>query len=213
MTKRLFDLLVALPALVVFSPLFLFAALLVKLETPGPVFFRQTRVGLGGRNFRILKFRTMRHTEQNGGPDVTAGGDPRITASGRWMRRWKIDELPQLLNIIAGDMSLVGPRPEVPRFADLWPAGLRPDILSVRPGLTDPATLRFLEEESLLARSADPEKLYIEEILPAKAAAYAEYARNRSLLGDAALLVRTAAKVLWKDGSSADMIAGNAQKP
>lgn len=197
MTKRLFDVLGAAAALVVLSPLLVVAGLAIKAGSPGPVFFRQTRVGLGGRSFDILKFRTMHHAIEPGGMQVTAGNDPRITKEGRWLRRWKIDELPQLINVLAGQMSLVGPRPEVPRYAAMWPPDLRPLILSVRPGLTDPATLQFLDEEKILARSADPESLYTREVLPAKAAVYAEYVRNRSFGGDLRVLARTAAKLLW----------------
>lgn len=197
MTKRLFDVLVAAGALIMLSPLLAAAALAVKTGSPGPVFFHQTRVGRGGRTFRLRKFRTMHHEPAGDGPQVTAANDARITKQGRWLRRWKIDELPQLLNVVAGDMSLVGPRPEVPRYVEQWPAALRPVILGVRPGLTDPATLRFLDEETLLARAADPEKFYAEEILPAKAAAYAEYARHRSFRGDLSVLGQTAAKLLW----------------
>lgn len=197
MTTRIFDALGAAAALVVLSPLIILASLAIKAGSPGPVLFRQTRVGLGGRHFEILKFRTMRHAIKSEGPQITAGNDPRITREGRWLRRWKIDELPQLINVLAGEMSFVGPRPEVPRYAEMWPPDLRPLILSVRPGLTDPATLRFLDEEKILARSSDPEALYVHEILPAKAAAYAEYVRNRNFGGDLRLLVGTAAKLLW----------------
>lgn len=197
MTKRLFDVLGAAAALVVLSPLFVVAGLAIKTGSRGPVFFRQTRVGLGGRNFEILKFRTMHDAIKPEGPQVTAGNDPRITKEGRWLRRWKIDELPQLINVLAGEMSLVGPRPEVPRYAAMWPPDLQPVILSVRPGLTDPATLRFLDEERILARAADPETLYTREMLPAKAAVYAEYVRHRSFGGDLRVLAGTAAKLLW----------------
>ena len=197
MTKRLFDLLVAAGALLVLSPLLAAAALAVKTGSPGPVFFRQTRVGRGGKTFRLRKFRTMRHDHADG-PQVTAAGDARITKQGRWLRRWKIDELPQLLHVVSGEMSLVGPRPEVPRYVERWPADLRPVILSVRPGLTDPATLRYLDEENLLARAADPERLYVEEILPAKAALYADYVRHRTFAGDLALLGTTVANLFWR---------------
>lgn len=199
MTKRLFDLLGAAVTLVVCAPVFLVAALSVKLGSPGPVFFRQARVGRGGKIFRIWKFRTMHHEASPAGLQVTAGGDPRITAQGRWLRSWKLDELPQLINVLAGEMSLVGPRPEVPRYADRWPEGLRDTILSVRPGLTDPATLQFLHEEGLLARTDDPERLYLEKILPAKAAAYADYAQTRTLPGDLRILIATLGALVFKN--------------
>jgi lipopolysaccharide/colanic/teichoic acid biosynthesis glycosyltransferase len=175
------------------------AAAAVKAGSPGPVFFRQARVGRDGKIFRIWKFRTMRHNPVPEGPAVTADGDPRVTAQGRWLRRWKIDELPQLINVLAGEMSVVGPRPEVPRYADRWPAVLRGTILSVRPGLTDPATLLFWREEDLLARAEDPEGLYLQQILPAKAAAYADYARTRTFLGDLRILLATLGALVGKN--------------
>jgi len=197
MSKRLFDVVVALVGLAVLSPLFLLVFLAVKAGSPGPALFRQTRVGRGGRHFQILKFRTMHHAMNTGGLQVTAGNDPRITKEGRWLRRWKLDELPQLINVLAGDMSLVGPRPEVPRYADLWPAHLRGLILSVRPGLTDPATLEFLDEEEMLAGATEPEAFYVGSILPAKAAAYADYARNYNLRSDLFTLWKTVTKLGW----------------
>ena len=198
MSKRPFDLLGAAIALVVCSPVFLVAALAVKLGSPGPVFFRQARVGRGGKLFRIWKFRTMRHEASPGGAQVTAGNDPRITAQGRRLRRWKIDELPQLINVLAGDMSLVGPRPEVPCYAEKWPAALRSTILSERPGLTDPATLQWLDEEALLAGAADAEKFYVEQILPAKAAVYADYAGTRTFRGDLGIILATLGALFFK---------------
>jgi lipopolysaccharide/colanic/teichoic acid biosynthesis glycosyltransferase len=198
MTKRLIDLLLSGAGMVLLSPLFLAAALLIKADSPGPVFFRQERVGRHGRCFRIHKFRTM---TEGGGPDITAAGDPRITRSGRILRRWKIDELPQLWDVFTGSMSLVGPRPELPRYVGLWPPDLREAILSVRPGLTDPATLRFLDEEAVLAASPDPLRRYTEEILPAKARLQAEYARHHTLVGDVALMFRTCAALCSRRSS------------
>lgn len=183
------DVAVSCLALVVLWPLLLVLAILVRLDSPGPALFRQERVGLNGRPFRIHKFRSMRTASV--GPAVTADNDARITRVGRWLRATKLDELPQLLNVISGDMSLVGPRPEVPRYVALWPAELRPIILSVRPGITDPATVLLRSEASILARSQDPERTYVEELLPPKAEAYVSYVRTRSFLGDIKILLAT----------------------
>ncbi len=192
--KRAFDLVAAGAGLVVTSPVLAAAAVAVKLDDPsGPIFFRQVRVGQGGRTFRILKFRSMRVS--TGGPEVTSAADDRITNVGRLLRRTKLDELPQLVNVLVGDMSLVGPRPEVPRYVAEWPAAARTVILSVRPGITDPGSIEFRHEETELAAAADPERHYVDVILPRKVALYEEYVRTRSFLGDLAILLRTAAAV------------------
>jgi lipopolysaccharide/colanic/teichoic acid biosynthesis glycosyltransferase len=189
MAKRLFDIVGSAIALLLLAPLLLAVALVVKLDSPGPVFFRQERVGRHGRTFRIHKFRTMR--SDAGGLPLTVGDDPRITPSGRWLRRTRIDELPQFIDVLAGSMSLVGPRPEVPRYVALYPAGLRERALAVRPGLTDPASLEFIDEAGRLARAADPEREYVEVILPAKVRRAAEYAERATLATDLAVLWRT----------------------
>jgi lipopolysaccharide/colanic/teichoic acid biosynthesis glycosyltransferase len=172
--KRLFDLIGATLALLLLSPLLLAAALAVKLDTPGPVFYRQERVGRGGVPFLIHKFRTMHHGA--GGPPLTVGDDARITRSGTWLRRTRIDELPQLIDVLLGRMSLVGPRPEVPRYVALYPPALRERVLAVRPGITDPASLAYIDEACLLAAAADPEREYVEVILPVKLQRSADYA-------------------------------------
>lgn len=189
MAKRTFDLVGACVALLLLAPLLLVVALVVKLDSPGPVFFRQERVGRHGRTFRIHKFRTMR--SDAGGPPLTVGADPRITPSGRWLRRTRIDELPQFIDVLAGSMSLVGPRPEVPRYVALYPPELRARALAVRPGITDPASLEFVDEAERLARAADPEREYVEVILPAKLRRAAEYAERATLATDLAVLWRT----------------------
>lgn len=194
MAKRLFDLLGATLALLLLAPLLLAAALAVKLDTPGPVFFRQQRVGRGGVLFRIHKFRTMHH--RAGGSPLTVGADPRITRSGQWLRRTRIDELPQFIDVLQGHMSLVGPRPEVPRYVAHYPATLRDRVLAVRPGITDPASLAFIDEAALLERAADPEREYIERILPVKLQCAAEYAESASVLTDIAVLWRTVGVLL-----------------
>lgn len=167
---------------------------LVRLDSPGPALYRQQRVGRHGRLFTLYKLRTMRVTTS--GSLVTAASDDRVTRLGRRLRASKLDELPQLWNVIRGDMSLVGPRPEVPRYVSLWPDDLREEILSIRPGITDPVTAALRNEELLLGEAADPERFYIETLLPAKAKAYAEYVRRRSQLGDLRIMVQTFAAIV-----------------
>jgi lipopolysaccharide/colanic/teichoic acid biosynthesis glycosyltransferase len=196
MAKRLFDIVVSLAALLLLALPMLAVAAWIKLDSPGPVFFRQQRVGRHGVPFAIHKFRTMRHGA--GGLALTVGDDARITRAGCWLRRTRLDELPQLLDVLAGDMSLVGPRPEVPRYVALYPPGLRERALAVRPGLTDPASLAYIDEAALLAAAADPEREYVERILPAKLQAAAAYAERATLASDIAVLARTARALLGK---------------
>lgn len=187
--KRAVDLFSAAAGLAATAPLLAGIAALVRLTSPGPALYRQTRVGKGGRPFTLLKFRSMRPSEP--GPQITAGGDARVTPLGRVLRRTKLDELPELVNVLRGEMSLVGPRPEVPRYVDRWPAGHRGLVLAVRPGLTDPATIRFRNEEEILRRAKDPERTYEEEILPAKVAMYREYLERATVLTDLRVLLDT----------------------
>ena len=189
--KRVFDLALALPALLLALPLMAAIALWVRLDSPGPAWFRQARVGRGGRLFRIHKFRTMRVTDGTG-PLVTASHDARITRVGRWLRRTKLDELPQLIDVLNGDMSLVGPRPEVPRYMALYAESVRQQILSLRPGITDRAAIEFRDEERLLAAAADPERAYVEQVMPIKQRYYLDYVAQRSLGGDLRILWDTA---------------------
>jgi lipopolysaccharide/colanic/teichoic acid biosynthesis glycosyltransferase len=191
MLKRVFDLLGASLGLLLLAPLMLAIAVAIRLDSRGPVLFRQQRVGRFGVLFRIHKFRTMAADAAARGPSITVGADARITRVGRWLRRTRLDELPQLLDVLAGTMSLVGPRPEVPHYVAHYPAALRAQALSVRPGLTSPAALEFLDEAEQLARAADPEREYIEAIVPRKAQLAADYAAQASLRGDLALLGRT----------------------
>ncbi len=193
--KRLLDLALALPALVASAPFVAALAAAVKLSSPGPAFFRQQRVGRGGRPLVIYKLRSMREDAERQGPHVTAAGDPRITPIGALLRRSKLDELPQLWNVVRGDMSLVGPRPEAERYV----AHYRPEwrrVLEVRPGITDLASLVFRDEEALLATALDRERAYVEPVLPAKLLlALAGVARS-SLAYDLEIIGRTAAAVL-----------------
>lgn len=191
MTKRLFDLALALAALLVLMPVLLGIAIVVRIDSPGGVIFRQERIGRDGRLFQIYKFRTMGVGADVQGRQLTMPGDARITRSGAFLRRWKLDELPQLLNVVAGDMSIVGPRPEVPRYVAMWPEASRREILNVRPGITDPASLEFFDETAILSRSSDPERTYIEVILPRKVECYLQYVRTRSMLGDLSVVLRT----------------------
>ena len=177
--KRAFDLAASGIGLLLLSPLLLALAVWIRLDSPGPVFFRQERIGLRGRPFRIYKFRSMR--VDHSGPQITVGADDRITRSGHIIRAYKLDELPQLLNVFLGDMSLVGPRPEVPRYVALYPVDVRAEVLSVRPGITDLASVQYRSESTLLAQSADPERTYNDTILPAKLALCRQYVRERSL--------------------------------
>ena len=190
-TKRLFDLGFTVPGLLVLAPLLAAIALWVKLDSPGPVFFRQTRVGLKGKLFRIYKFRTMVADAERLGRPLTVGGDARITNSGAFLRKYKLDELAQLFNVLAGDMSLVGPRPEVPKYIALYPDAVRQVVLSVRPGITDFAAIEYKDENALLAGAADPERVYIERILPAKQAYYLKYVAEQNLLLDLRLILAT----------------------
>lgn len=193
LVKRAFDVLAAALGLLLLSPVLLAAAVWVKLDSPGPVLFRQTRVGRFGVPFTIHKFRTMRVEP---GAAITVGADPRITRSGQVLRQSKLDELPQLWDVLRGAMSLVGPRPELPRYVDLYPADLRAQVLAVRPGITDPASLAFSHEAELLAAAADPEREYREVILPAKLRLSADYAARASLATDLRLILATLARVV-----------------
>lgn len=196
MAKRLFDLLAASLALLLLAPWMALIGLAIKLDSKGPVFFRQERVGRGGVPFRIHKFRTMRADAGKGGRQITVGADPRITRVGVFLRRSKLDELPQLIDVLTGSMSLVGPRPEVPRYVAHYPPALRAKVLSVRPGITDPTSIAYRDESSLLARAADPEREYVEVVLPAKLRGAARYVDERSFVGDLRVMAQTV-RALW----------------
>ncbi len=189
MFKRGFDFLAALAGLVLLAPLFALIALAIKLDSPGgPVFFRQERVGLRGRHFRIFKFRSMGTQPASPGPQVTAAGDPRITRVGSILRRTKLDELPQLIDVLRGTMSLVGPRPEVPRYVAMYPAEWRSRLLSVRPGMTDFASVRYHDENERLALADDPEREYVRVILPTKLRYALQYVNEPTLVNDLRVL-------------------------
>jgi lipopolysaccharide/colanic/teichoic acid biosynthesis glycosyltransferase len=190
MLKRAIDLVAAAVGLLLLAPLLVLVAVLIKLDSEGSIFFKQERIGRAFRPFLIYKFRTMVKQAPQLGPAITVGQDARITRMGRLLRRAKIDELPQLINVFKGEMSLVGPRPEVPEYVEAFRQEYE-EILSVRPGITDLASLKFIDEASLLARAIDPERTYRECVLPQKLALARQYVRERSLGMDAVLLVRT----------------------
>ena len=193
MLKRAFDVVSSAVGLVVLSPVFLVVAILIAAQDRGPVFFRQERVGRYGRPFRIHKFRTMRVA--NAGALITSADDNRITRVGAFLRTTKLDELPQLIDVLAGDMSVVGPRPEVPRYVAMWGDDARAEILSVRPGISDPAAIAFRNEQDELAAADDPERHYVEVILPQKVAMYLDYVRTRSFVGDLRVIFGTLAEI------------------
>ncbi len=188
--KRLFDIVMSGLGLLILSPLFLFLAIWIKLDSKGPVFFRQSRVGKGNKDFRIFKFRSMLVGSDKGSQVTIGGHDPRITRSGYFIRKFKLDELPQLINVFIGDMSLVGPRPEVRHYVDYWtPEQMH--VLDVRPGITDPASIKFRNENELLEKAEDPERYYIDVIMQEKLKLYLEYVKNHSFFGDLGLIFKT----------------------
>jgi len=193
-SKRFFDVVAALVGLAALWPLFLLLALIVKAYDGGPVFFRQARVGHRGRTFRLWKFRTMRPDAASRGRAVTVAGDPRVTPMGAWLRLLKLDELPQLFNVLAGDMSVVGPRPEVPQYVELYTPEQR-RVLSLVPGLTDQASLRYRHESRILQRAPDPERAYVERIMPEKIQLSLSYAARATRWADALLILATLREV------------------
>ncbi|MDH6461649.1 lipopolysaccharide/colanic/teichoic acid biosynthesis glycosyltransferase [Micromonospora sp. A200] len=195
MIKRCFDIAVAAVALILCAPVLAAVAVAIRLDDGGPVLFRQERAGRRGRSFRIHKFRTMRVAP---GSAVTSDTDDRITRVGRFLRASKLDELPQLYDVLVGHMSLVGPRPEVRRYVDCWPPIARWRILSVRPGITDPASIAYRNESAELARAPQPEDYYLSVVLPRKVEMYVRYVETRSFLGDLLILARTVQAVIGR---------------
>ena len=190
-SKRLFDLILTVPGLLVLSPVFLLSFVAIKIDSKGPVIFRQKRVGLNGKIFEVLKFRTMVVDAEKKGAKITTSNDIRITKVGALLRNCKVDELPQLFNVLKGEMSLVGPRPEVPEYVKFYPDNIKKIVLSVSPGITDRASIEYKDENKILANSVDPIKDYQEKILPIKLGYYKEYVLNRSLLMDISLILST----------------------
>jgi lipopolysaccharide/colanic/teichoic acid biosynthesis glycosyltransferase len=200
LAKRLFDVLAAGAGALVLAPLLLGVALWIRLDSPGPVLFRQVRVGRHGVPFEIYKFRTMRHRPDQGrreaGAQLTVGQDPRVTRAGRFLRHYKLDELPQLFNVLEGTMSLVGPRPEVPRYVECYPPAVRNTVLSVAPGITDLAAILYRDESAILGQARDPEQAYVDTILPVKLEYYQRYVRERSFWLDLRIIFRTLAAIV-----------------
>lgn len=183
--------------LICLSPLFLVLAVWIKSDSAGPVFYRQVRVGRGNKDFRLFKFRSMRPDSDKLGLITVGGHDPRVTRSGYYIRKYKLDEFPQLINVFVGDMSLVGPRPEVRKYVDLYtPEQLR--VLNVRPGITSLASIRYRNENEILAKADDPDKAYVEQIMPDKIAIDLEYAENASLTNDIKLIFKTFGEIIRK---------------
>lgn len=188
--KRFFDVIASGFGLIVLSPLFLILAVWIKLDSKGPVFYRQVRVGYKNKDFRIFKFRSMRVGADKGSLVTIGGHDPRVTRSGYFIRKFKFDELPQLINVFIGDMSLVGPRPEVRHYVDYWTSE-QMHVLDVRPGITDPASIKFRNENELMEKAEDPEKYYIEVIMQEKIKLYLEYVEKHSFFYDLGLIFKT----------------------
>lgn len=188
--KRIFDIVSSGLGLIVLSPLFLVLAIWIKMDSRGPVFYRQVRVGYKNKDFRIFKFRSMRVGADKGSLVTIGGHDPRVTRSGYFIRKFKFDELPQLINVFVGDMSLVGPRPEVRHYVDYWTSE-QMHVLDVRPGITDPASIKFRNENELMERAENPEKYYIEVIMQEKIKLYLEYVEKHSFLYDLELIFKT----------------------
>ena len=191
MLKRFFDLVFSVVGLLALSPFFLVIALLIKIDSAGPIFFRQVRVGRNLFPFKIHKFRTMVINASDLGPSVTTDVDPRVTRVGKILRKYKLDELPQLIDVFLGDMSLVGPRPEVPRYVDAYSDKDKTIIFSVKPGITDKASIEFRNENELIANSSDVESVYIEKILPIKLVYYRDYVETHSLWLDIKIILKT----------------------
>ncbi|MEH7384307.1 sugar transferase [Bacillus sp. JJ1521] len=193
--KRAIDIIVAAIGIIVLSPILLLISLFIKLDSKGPVFFKQVRVGQFEKKFEILKFRTMVVEAEKLGKQITVGKDRRITRVGHFLRKYKVDEFPQLINVLKGDMSLVGPRPEVPKYTQYYNNEQR-QIFLIRPGITDYASIKYSDESELLGRSSDPEKTYIEEIMVDKLKYNLQYLRKRSVFEDFLIIFKTIKKII-----------------
>ncbi|HIF9528294.1 TPA: sugar transferase [Photobacterium damselae] len=194
--KRFFDFICSFLGLIILSPIIILIIVWIKCDSDGPIFFLQQRVGLNGKLFNIFKFRTMIPDAEKKGLKVTVGIDPRITKSGHFLRKTKLDELPQLLNVFLGQMSIVGPRPEVPEFMNEYSTNIRSKILSVRPGITDLASIEFTNEAEILAGSLEPKRKYIDDIMPIKAKYYLDYVDNHNFFNDVKIIILTLKKII-----------------
>lgn len=199
--KRIFDLCLVIPGLILLSPVLLLLALCVKLDSRGPIFFRQIRTGFKGKPFSILKFRSMIVNAEKQGLQITASGDSRITRVGRILRKTKLDELPQLFNVARGEMSLVGPRPEVPRYTQLYTPE-QAQVLDYLPGITDPASIAFRHEESILAASKNPDETYVQKIMPEKIRINLEYQKQADVFTDLLVIFRTFTSIFTRSSAT-----------
>ena len=190
MLKRSFDIFFSFCGLIILSPLFLIIFVLVKTESKGPAIYKQTRVGKNGKDFSVLKFRSMKQDSESKGLLTVGGKDPRITKTGYFIRKYKLDELPQLINVLIGDMSFVGPRPEVRKYVSLYDESQK-KVLYVNPGITDVASIKYRNENELLEGSDDPETFYIKEIMPVKLKMNLEYINDRSFFKDIKVILNT----------------------
>ena len=204
--KRAFDIVVSLAGLVLLFPVLLLMAIVIKLDSPFPVFFRQVRMGRGFRPFLIYKLRTMAQGAPWRGRTITIGNDPRITRVGRFLRKTKIDEIPQLINVLKGDMSFVGPRPEVRQYVELFRQDYE-EILKIRPGITDMASLKYQDEAEVLGQSESPEDEYVRRVLPDKIKLAKEYVEHSSFLFDVGLILKTLPKLFGCEARNADCIS------
>lgn len=193
--KRAFDLFFSALGLVIASPFFIIITILIKLDSSGPVFYRQVRVGLSNKDFKIFKFRTMHINADKLGLLTVGGRDPRVTRLGYYLRKYKLDELPQLINVLFGDMSFVGPRPEVRKYVDLY-TETQKNVLKVKPGITDMASIEFRNENDILSMQSDPNQYYIDVIMPHKLEINLEYIRHRNLLKDIGVIFKTFLAIL-----------------
>ena len=199
--KRFFDFVCAYVGILILLPIFIVIGILIKVSSKGSIFFTQERIGLKGKIFLIYKFRTMVVNAESLGPKITIGKDKRITKIGQILRKTKLDELPQLFNVLFGDMSLVGPRPEVPEYVNLYKDDVRKIVLSVRPGITDYASLLMIDENDILAKSSDPKQAYINEIMPQKLDLAVKYVEQQSFITDLSIILKTFLKLLHRPRS------------
>ena len=197
MLKRLFDIIFAGLGVMILLPILLLICFWIKLDSSGPVLYLQNRVGLGGKAFKIFKFRTMRVGSDRQGL-LTVGDDLRVTKSGKFLRKSKLDELPQLANVLLGDMSIVGPRPEVQEFVDQYPLDIRDVVLSVRPGITDLASIEMVDENLILAKYDDAKQAYLDVVLPIKLQYYVDYVRRQSFFMDLRIIILTISKIITR---------------
>jgi len=193
--KRIFDLVLSIPSLVILSPVFLLSAILIKIETPGPISFTQERIGRNGKVFKLYKFRTMVKDASKIGPSITPANDPRITKLGKLLRKFKVDEMLQIFNVVKGDMSVIGPRPEIRKYIDKFEDDYS-EVLKIKPGMTDYALIAFRNEEKILSKFDDIEEGYVKEVMPEKIKLYRKYMGEMSLTTDVRIFFRTIWEIL-----------------